>query len=244
MLYTEQEMHDLIAKVEAEFSASLVKAEEELKKAEDEEEKEEAEEKQEDKKDKKKEDSEEDSEEKEDSENEDMEKNEECSYNDEDVEEMHKMYKSMNKSEQKLHYDAIKKAMVSEGLAKSEVAEVKKDESLKLAKSELEILKTSNEELKKSNEELQKGLSQLVEMFKTKVIKPATAPKQKAITELSAIKKTEEKEEVKILSRPQIISILKEKAKDASLKKSDRTAINDYCVNKNGSLDKIQHLLK
>jgi hypothetical protein len=171
-------------------------------------------------------------------------KNEACEYNDEDVEEMNKLYKSMAESERKAHYSALKKAMASGEMEKSEKQETavletaKESDEVALLKAELEATKTANSELKKNFE----GVIEALKARFTK--KPAAIPKQKAITELGVLGKSEGKnnEENTELTREQIIKKLSEKAKEPTLKKSDRDAINAFCHNK-VNVTAIKHLI-
>jgi|WetSurMetagenome_2_1015567.scaffolds.fasta_scaffold195324_2 hypothetical protein len=232
--WTEQDALDLIAKVETEFMAhlssveALAKSEDDSKEESDEDKEKKA------KESKEKEESKEDK--KEDAfEAKEMEKSEE--------EEIEGLYKSMTEAEQKMHYSAIKKVLATEVLTKTE--EVKPEVKVEnkendLVKSELEAAKAANEELKKTNEELKKNFEGIVTALKTRFVKPV-APKQKAITELGVLNKTEET--VPVLSEKEIRSKLTEKAKDPSLTKSDRDLINKYCYNQI-KVEAIKHLLK
>jgi hypothetical protein len=90
---------------------------------------------------------------------------------------------------------------------------------------------------------LKKNFEGVIEALKARFVKKApVAPKQKAITELGVMKKTEEKEEVTDLSKEKIIKILSEKAKEPTLKKSDRDAINAYCYGR-VDVSAIKHLV-
>src|SRR5690606_11383450 len=118
---------------------------------------------------------------------------------DESEETIEDLYRSMSDEERKAHYNALKKVMAGEEMAKSEEQEASKeesktDEAVALVKAEMEAIKASNEELKKQNEELKKNLDGIVEALKARFIKkPAATPKQKAITELGALNKSETK---------------------------------------------------
>ncbi len=229
--YTEQELNDLISKVESEFSAHLAKAEEELnsKLAKSEEEAEEKEEVVEAK--------EESAEKPEEKKEEEEETSEDRPYDEEELELLHKLYAGMSDSEKELHHAAITKCMNKEEkpeeMTKSEDT---KSEELSLAKTEIEALKASNEELKKS-------LETVIETLNKKFVKqPAVAPQRKAITELTVLNKSEESEKAPVLTHKEVVKKLSKMAATPDLKKSDREAINKFCVG-SGTLDSIQHLL-
>jgi hypothetical protein len=77
-------------------------------------------------------------------------------------------------------------------------------------------------------------------MFNTK-----KAPSQKAITATNYIAKSEEEDnqvDFSKMTKGEITSKLKS-IDYSSLEKSDREAINEYCLN-NGSVEKIKHLIK
>ena len=108
----------------------------------------------------------------------------------------------------------------------------------KMGKSE-EDLMTEVEELKKSVETYE-GLFD-------KMLKTSNAPKAKALTGYDVIAKsegTEGQEESKIdkMSKSEITSKLN-RINYETLTKSDRSAINEYCL-ENASVDKIKHLIK
>jgi len=157
---------------------------------------------------------------------------------DETVEEL---YKSMPEAEQKAHYEALKKVLGTTEMKKSEEApaskeEPKKDDENTLLKSEIEALKAANEELKKNQDSIVAALS------KKFAPKQTTVPKQKAITELGALNKSETKDSTSGMSDAQVRKALGEKAKDPSLKKSDRDLINAYCYNK-VDVSAVKHLI-
>lgn len=108
-------------------------------------------------------------------------------------------------------------------------------DEISLLKSELEAVKTKSAEEKKN-------LETALQNFLTKFVEK-TAPAGKAITSLDIIAKTENGQEEKPLSKSEIDAKLTAKAKDISLSKSDRDAINSYYC---GSRDikKVSHLLK
>lgn len=260
--WTEKDALELIAKVESEFMAHLTTLEQPMAKSEDEskedESKEETAEQKEAAAKKKKEDEskkEEASEEKS-GEMAAMDKAESSVVEPSEEKEIEDLYASMTKAEKDAHYGALKKVMATEEMKKSEQApastEVKTEDNKEVAliKAEFDAVKASNEELKKANEELkkaaeetQKNLNAVIEALKSRFVKKPAAPKQKAITELSALSKSEKTgSETSELSRNEVKKILTEKAKEPTLKKSDRDLINAYCYEKVG-VDKIKHLL-
>lgn len=172
-------------------------------------------------------------------------KEDHCDYDDEDMEEMHKMYSSMSKAECKAHHDACRKALDGHGMQKcgemsmekSEVIEVKVDEKkpeeVTLLKSEVEAEKAKNAELKKSFD--------LVSDILTKLVKKSV-PQGKAITSLDTIAKSEVAKEEKTLTKSEITAILKKKDY-STLTKSDRDAINAFYLG-NGNVNSINHLLR
>lgn len=164
-------------------------------------------------------------------------------YDEEDMAEMEKMYKNMPKTEAEIHYKAVKKAMFGEessDMNKSEISSVVVTEEAKMLKSE-------NETLKAKNDELSKNLEQFAAIMKKAFTKENTAPKQKAITEMEVIKKSEEdtkQAEVKDLSKvsaEEISRTLVSKIRDGKLTKSEKEAVNKYYESK--SIDLIKHLL-
>src|SRR5690606_21662045 len=115
-----------------------------------------------------------------------------------------------------------------EEMAKSEESEESSEQSEVLAK---------HEELVKENEELKKSVSKLVTLLTEKVQK-SSAPKQKAITAIEYMKKSEEEEQVATpekdlskLSKSEAIARLREKARSNDLTKADRERINAYTFN-------------
>ena len=153
----------------------------------------------------------------------------------------------MNKSEKEAHYISIKKAMVGESEeTKTEEAPINKTEEVQEAVEE-EMAKSENEvALETENEELKKNLGNVNELL-SKLFNKNKAPKGKAITSTSYIAKSEgsEKEEIdsgfEKMSKGEITSKLKN-IDYADLTKSDRTAINEFCL-ENGSKEKIKHLI-
>lgn len=255
--WTEKDALELIAKVESEFMAHLATLEQPMAKSEDEskedESKEETAEEKEAAAKKKKEDKSEkdESSEEESGEMAAMDKAETAVGEFSEEKEIEDLYASMTKAEKDAHYGALKKVMAVEEMKKSETSTVKTEDNKEIAliKAEFDAVKASNEELKKVNEELkkaseenQKNLNAVVEALKSRFVKKQTVPKQKAITELSALTKSEKSSETSELSRTEVKKILTEKAKEPTLKKSDRELINAYCYEKVG-VDKIKHLL-
>lgn len=244
MQYTEQDLSKLIESVEKEFTADLLKAEEALKAstlAKSETAAETApvtteEPKVETKVEQplaKAEDKKEDH------------KQEDCEYDDEDKEELHKMYKSMSKKEIEYHKHAIEKcgemsmakseqSAETKVEAKVEDKKVEANPELELLKSEVAAEKAKNEDLKKSLDALIAGLDKFVKK---------SPPQGKAITELATIAKSEGGSEEKTFSKAEVNAILEKKASDPSLKKSDRDAINAYYLS-GANINTISHLLK
>jgi len=170
-------------------------------------------------------------------------------YNDEDFAEMDTLYGSMTKAEAEAHYKSVKKAV----FGSEPVAVEKTEEPVKIAKSEAktgegEELRKSNEGLKAENEKLQKNFQSLVDQL-TKFVRKDDAPKQKAITKIEYIAKTEEeekidnKEDVSKLSADEISTRLTDKIRSGSLKKSDKENINEYYLDGKKNIETIRHLL-
>lgn len=188
---------------------------------------------------------------------------EEFTYDEDDIAEMDKLYGSMSKAEAEAHYKSLKKNLFADEASeevetqKTETeanAEVKKseksDNNLKKFESENEELKKSNEELKKNYEDLQKNFEKLVSTL-TESVKKGSAPKQKAITKIQYIAKSEEEnkkedkkeEDVAKLNKSEIAKRLTNKIREGSLKKSDKEAINEYYLEKGKNIESIRHLL-
>jgi hypothetical protein len=178
-----------------------------------------------------------------------------ATYDEEDMNEMNRLYSSMSKSEAELHYQAVKKAVFGDVIEKSEKAvvevkpvEVKAVEVKTVEKADL----TKSEEfiaLKKENDDLKKSLEQLVASL-TKNIK--SAPARKAVTQLSEIDyiKKSEKETVNIneidvtkLSKNEISRKFSEKIREGKLSKTERDQIDGYCLG-TVKLDEVKHLLQ
>jgi hypothetical protein len=122
------------------------------------------------------------------------------------------------------------KASDAQALNKSEISM-----EVSLLKSELEAAKADSESKKKELEAVTEFLTKFVQK---------TVPAGKAITSLDIIAKTENVDKEKPLSKSEIDAKLLAKAKDVSLSKSDREAINSYYCSSNKNIDKVSHLLK
>jgi hypothetical protein len=152
-------------------------------------------------------------------------KDEKCDYDDEDMEEMHKMYTSMSKGELDAHRNAVHKSWMAKfgemSMAKSE--EVKVEEKVKAeeakpeANSDLALLKSEIEAKNTENEKLKKSLDTVAEIL-TKLVKKS-APAGKAITSYEAVTKSEGAAEEKVLSKGEITAILNKKAADPTMSK-------------------------
>jgi hypothetical protein len=107
-------------------------------------------------------------------------------------------------------------------------------QEVSLLKSELEAARADADKSKKEVAAVADFLKKFVEK---------TAPAGKAITSLDIIAKTEGSTEEKPLQKSEIDARLTAKAKDLTLSKSDREAINSYyCGSKD--IKKVSHLLK
>jgi hypothetical protein len=258
--FTHEDYVKMVDEAERELSALLAKAEsseaagEPLAKSEDA-----------DKKDDKKADAKEEPAKAEDEKKDDEKKDDDEShdYDDEDQEEMHKMYHSMSKGELKLHKDSVDKCWMGKcgemsvakseekptevSLAKSEDAEAlkKSEEAASLLKNELDAAKGKLDESAKENAELKKSIGELTAALDGFL--KGKGPVRKAITSIEIVKKSEiesgNKPEAKELTKSEIKAKLTQKASDPSLSKSDRVAINKYCMVEGTSLDTVKHLL-
>jgi hypothetical protein len=273
MKYTEKDVASLIAQVEEAFTAQLAKAEDlSLAKSEDapkeHEEKEEHKEKPEHEAHDAKEEKPEAHEEKHDAKPEHEEKpaqeehhgEEAHDYDQEDMEHMEKMYRSMSKGELAAHHGCIQKCMgkseakpaemsknEAEGYknggeisasapkdvpgAKSEASDAHGDKMEKSENQEVELLKSELAAEKAAKDDLKKNY-EAVQEFLTKLVKK-TAPQGKAITSLDVVAKSEAAVEEKKLNKA-----------DQTLKKSDRDAITSYYLNGQVNVNSISHLLK
>lgn len=258
---TTEQYEKIIADVEKEFSLFLAKAEsasvKTLAKAEDSseeasDEKKEGEEKKEEPKAEEAKEESDSEEEKEESEEKEEPKAEEAKeedeehhgYDDEDVDEMHKMYHSMSKAELGLHKGAIEKCWMAKCGEMKQMDKSEKDVSIKVASENTSLIKSKVETLEKENEELKKNVESLVNAM-AKFVNSKKAPARKAITEIGFLNKSEEegKTEEKALSKTEITTILSRKAQEPTLSKSDREAIDKYYFGTVG-IDAIRHLLK
>lgn len=165
-------------------------------------------------------------------------------YSAEDYAEMDELYSSMSKSEAEAHLQSLKKTL-------GEVEEAV--EATDLVKSEVESKKDEEiAELKKTNEELRKSIDSLTDGLTKFVKRGASAPKQKAVTQIQYIakseedvvetKKTEEKVDITKLSKNDIAKRLTAKIRSGNLEKSERDKINDY-YDGEADIDSIKHLL-
>jgi len=237
--FSKQELQEMVAQLESEFH-KIMKSEQEfaqpLAKSEEEAKEKEEEKKEDEKKEEPKAEAKEESKEEPKAEAKEEEKKDEEShgYDEEDMEEMQKMYASMSKAERMAHKSAIEKCGEMSQMAKSEEAQEIFSEKTVLLKSEIESVKKENEELKKNIE----GLVAAMNTFVTK-----RAPARKAITEIEFVKKSEDGNEEKPLSKAEIDQILAKKVVDPSLTRADREAINSFYLT-NAGVEKIKHLLK
>lgn len=259
--YTAEEFKGMVAELESQLFAAIAKSEDQaaqstLAKSEESEEK--AEDKKEDEKkeesaeatpaasEEKKEDKTPEAPKKDEDKKEDSDEDSH-GYDEEDMEEMSKMYDSMSKGELKAHKSAMEKCWMAKcgdqtkmDMAKSEET-VKATPESKPVVEETTLLKSELETKNKEIADLKKSVEGLVSAINTYVTKKA--PARKAITDIEFVAKSEEKVEEKPLAKSEIIKILNKKASTPNLSSSDRAAINDYCLN-NGSMEKIQHLIK
>lgn len=177
-------------------------------------------------------------------------------YDEEDIKEMNEMYSSMTKAEAEAHFESLKKVIskeepkpevkAEEVITKSEVKEEKpeqKDEETKLLKSEIETLKSDKEKLEKSLKDLTAALA--------KFVKGATAPKQKAITRIEYVAKSEEEvkptetksEDVSKLDKAEIAKRLTAKIRSGKLEKAEKEKINEFYQSGSKNIESIRHLL-
>ena len=177
----------------------------------------------------------------------------EFDYDEEDLAEMDKMYKSMTKSEVKAHLESLQKAIGDEEqvIAKSEdeSEEDSDNDVTDMLKSELSTVKKENEVLKEKSDKLEKSFKDLTAAL-AKFVK-GKAPKQKAITKIEYVAKSEEEVksnkdktdvDVSKLSKSEISKRLSEKIRSGKLEKAEREKINDYYINKS-DIESIKHLL-
>lgn len=263
MKMTQADFEKLVTDVEKEFDLFLAKAESEAKpevtlaKSDEKNDEKKEEKKDDEKKDEAKEASAKADDEKKEEKKDDEDKHD---YDEEDIEEMHKMYASMGKAERALHKSAIEKCgdmkvAKSEGQAKEELLTKSEDtESLKkaeeaekaaaLAKSELEAKTKELEGIKGENEKLKKNFEEVVTALNGFLTKKG--PQRKAITSIEYVKKSEiedKKSEPKNLTKSEITAILTKKASDPTLSKTDREAINKYYAKGQSNPEVVKHLL-
>ena len=192
-------------------------------------------------------------------------------YDEEDMAHMEKMYRSMSKGEIEAHHGCIMKCMGKSEAKPAEMSkneaeghknggeisacgpkdvpgaksEASKAEGMQMEKSEnteVELLKSELAAAKAEKEELKKN-HEAVKEFLTKLVAKKIAPQGKAVTSLDVVQKSESINEPKQLTKQEIHEILKTKAADPSLKKSDRDAINAYYLDAKVNVNGIKHLL-
>jgi len=187
-------------------------------------------------------------------------------YDEEDMQHMEKMYRSMSPGEQKHHSDCLAKCMGKteakpSDMSKNENGSQKrgnggemsacepkdspgaKSEASKAHGDKMEKSENQEVELLKSELASQKEKFEAVQEFLTKLAKKAV-PQGKAITSLDVIAKSETPSEEKTFTKAQITEILNTKTADPSLKKSDRDAVTSYYLNGQLNVNSISHLLK
>lgn len=183
-------------------------------------------------------------------------------YDDKDIEEMDEMYSSMTKSEKEAHYKSIKKSIFGGNeeapaqVAKSESApaEVKKTEAAPASKNSDEVaeLKGKLEKTEENYADLQKNFQELLGKLGGFVTKGKEAPKQKAITKIEYIAKSEEvpavenkdgEKDLDKLDKNEIASRLSAKVRSGKLEKADKDAINTYYLDRKENIESIRHLL-
>jgi hypothetical protein len=166
-------------------------------------------------------------------------------YDEEDLAHLDGMYSSMSPAELKAHHDAVRKCMDAHSAAAAPAAQEAPAEMAKSEKdvvvSEISLLKSELEAVKAKSAEEKKNLEKALSSFLTKFVEK-TAPAGKAITSLDIVAKSTGAIEEKPLQKSEIDAKLLAKAKDISLSKSDRDAINSYYFHKN--VETVKHLLK
>jgi hypothetical protein len=175
-------------------------------------------------------------------------------YDEEDMNHMHEMYGSMNKHELKAHHDSVRMAldkcmgmekeeeMPMEMAAKPAAMPMDKSEisiDIPVATPELDLVKSELVAEKAKSDELKKSFD-LVTQLLSKLVKKG-APQAKAITSVETLAKSETTDIT--LSPEKISEILTRKAKDPSMSKADREAINAFYLS-GKSITTINHLLK
>lgn len=174
---------------------------------------------------------------------------EELDYDDEDFNEMDNLYNSMTKNEAEAHYKSVKKALFGEEtVEKTEETIEKSEEAVEETKTEEVIAKSEFDAVKEENETLKKSIEGLTEALSTYL--KGRAPKQKAITKMEYVKKSEEevekeeeKEDFSKLTKSEISKRLTSKLRKGEITKSeDREKINEFYMD-NKSIETIKHLL-
>ena len=164
----------------------------------------------------------------------------EFDYDEEDMATMNSLYEDMSKSEKEVHFASVKKALFGD----QETEEVAKSEKTEdtIAKAEFDSVTKENAELKTDNDTLKKNIEGLTAAL-NKFLQ-ARVPKQKAVTEIQYIKKSENaNEDVKNLSRDEVTKVLNTKIRGGEITKAeDKEAINAYYLD-NKTIDTIKHLL-
>lgn len=172
----------------------------------------------------------------------------EFDYNDEDMEELKKMYMSMSKKEAELHLQKLKEAMEEKGFVEKAATDkeqvdpaiqnVMKSEAHndELLKTEISTLKSEIEVFKSENADLKAKIEKIVNVMSNGFKK---VPQQKAVTAIDLNKHEEDLN--KNYSQAEINKKLTEKIRSGDLKKSDKDAIQEYFNKK--SVDLIKHLL-
>ena len=127
----------------------------------------------------------------------------------------------------------------SKGPATSDTQAMTKSEK-DVAIEEVTMLKSELEAVKAKSAEDKKNLEAALQKFLTKFV-DSSAPAGKAITSLDIIAKTEGANKEKPLSKSEVDAKLLAKAKDPTLAKGDREAINSYYFSKN--IETVRHLL-
>jgi hypothetical protein len=179
-------------------------------------------------------------------------------YDESDIAEMNAMYGSMTKAEATAHYESLKKALSKEDdnkpavkaeettISKSEVKEptaTKTEDETVVLKSEIESLKSEKEKLEKSFQDL---TAKLTEFFKG-----SKAPKQKAITKMEYVAKSEDEqktdikatEDVSKLDKSEVSKRLTAKIRSGKLEKAEREKINEFYQSGSKNIESIRHLL-
>lgn len=182
-------------------------------------------------------------------------------YDEDDIKEMNEMYSSMTKAEAEAHFESLKKVVskedpkapaakveekpATEVVAKSEVKAEEKPET----KDETKLLKTEVESLKSDKEKLEKSLKDLTAAL-AKFVKGNSAPKQKAITRIEYIAKSEEEKpkteetaDVSKMDKTEISKRLTAKIRSGKLEKAEREKINEFYQTGSKNIESIRHLL-